>query len=342
MPYRNDIEEYREKVGKHWPAGELHPGQYGYHGDGNTYRLDINESAFFRRQLEYILAKTYDVKYRDLLAFSLIPISNEAPSGATQVTWRQYTGVGFAKIIQDYTSDFPRIDTYGVENTTLIYGIGASYAYTVVEIRRAQMANVPIDQKKANFARRAIEQVINTLAWVGDTNFHINGLLNFPGITQATIVADGSGSSTLWANKTPDQVIRDLNNLVTAVINTTNGKEIPTDLLLPISNYTYISQTKMSTPSDKTILQFFLENQRAAGWIQRVTMLPDLNGIGALGTNRALVYCRDEDHLTLQIPQPYEQFPMDQKGMTFEVICHAETAGVLVYYPLAIAYFDGL
>ncbi len=325
-----------------FPAGILHPGQNGYRGDGHQLRLDANESAFFKRQLEYILAKTYDIKYRDLLAFSLIPVSNEAPSGATQVTWRQYIGVGFAKIMQDYANDFPRVDTYGVENITKIYGIGCSYAYTVVEIRRAQMANVPLDQKKANFARRAIEQVINTIAWVGNASFNINGLLNFPGITQGTIPADGSGSSTLWVNKTPDQIIRDLNNLVTAVINTTNGKEIPTDLLLPISAYTYLANTRMGTPSDKTILEFFLDNQKAAGWIQRITMLPDLNGIGLGGTNRAFCYVRDEDHVQLAIPQPFEQFPMDQRGMVFEVVCHSETAGVLVMYPLSMSFYDGI
>lgn len=313
----------------------------------DTTRLDANESAFFLRQLEYIKAKTYDVKYRDLLAFSLLPISNEAPSGATQVTWRQYTAVGFAKIIQDYANDFPLVDTYGVETATKIYGIGAAYHYSVVEIRRAQIANVPLDQKKANNARRAIEQVINTVAWVGNSAYGINGFLKFPGITGVTCPTVGTGSTTQWANKTPTQIIADLTALVTGVVSTTNGKEIPTDLLLPITQYLYIANTWMGSPSNVTILEFFLNSQKAAGLIQRIHMLPDISGIGATGSgaapyDRALVYVRDEDHVTLEIPQPFEQFPMDQEGMVFKVPCHAETAGVLVYYPLAIAYMDGI
>ena len=139
-----------------WPIGTPH--------GTNTLKLDANESAFFKRQIEYIKAKTYDVKYKDLKAFTLIPISNESPSGATEITWRQFAGVGFAKIISDYANDFPRVDVYGVETTTKVRGIGASYGYSVVEIRRAQMANIPLDQKKANMTRRAIEQVINQLA----------------------------------------------------------------------------------------------------------------------------------------------------------------------------------
>ena len=261
--YRQFVEDGQAIYG--YNVNELHPGQPGYRKDGHAKRADANESAFFKRQIEYIKAKTYDVKYKDLKAFDLIPISNEVPSGATQVTWRQFAGVGFAKIISDYANDFPRVDVYGVESTTLVRGIGASYGYNVAEVRRAQLANVPLDQKKANMTRRAIEQVINQLAWLGDTNYSINGLLNFPGITAATIPNDGTAASTLWTTKTPDQIIRDLTNLIAAVVVTTNGKEMPTTLLLPISNYLYIANTRMGLPSDKTILSFFLENQRMAG-----------------------------------------------------------------------------
>ena len=320
-------------------------------GTKNPVRLDANESAFFKRQIEYIKAKTYDVKYKDLKAFDLLPISNEVPSGSSQVTWRQFVGVGFAKIIADYANDFPRVDVYGNETTTLVRGIGAAYGYSVVEIRRAALANVPLDQKKANMARRAIEQVINGLAWNGDTTYSINGLVNYPGITAATIPADGSGSSTLWTSKTPDQIIRDLTNLVSAVVVATNGKEMPTTLLLPIVNFLYIANTRMGLPSDKTILQYFLDAQKAAGSIRKVDWLPtELTNIGTSGNipsgntaqNRAIVYVQDEDHITLEIPQPFEQFPSDQEGMEYEIACHAETAGVLVYYPLSIAYADGI
>jgi hypothetical protein len=38
----------------------------------------------------------------------------------------------------------------------------------------------------------------------------------------------------------------------------------------------------------------------------------------------------------------FEQFDPIQKGMEYEIPCHAETAGVIVYYPLSIAYGDGL
>ncbi len=103
--------------------------------ENRELRLDVNEFAFFKRQVEYVKSKTYDAKFPDLKAFELILISTEAPSGTGVITYRQFTGTGFAKIINDYANDFPRVDVYGEEKNAKVKGIGASYGYSIVEIR---------------------------------------------------------------------------------------------------------------------------------------------------------------------------------------------------------------
>ena len=35
-------------------------------------------------------------------------------------------------------------------------------------------------------------------------------------------------------------------------------------------------------------------------------------------------------------------FAEDKKGMSYQVPVHAETAGVIVYYPASIAFGDGI
>jgi hypothetical protein len=315
---------------------------YKTHTGQSPFRLDANESAFFLRQIEHIKSKTYDVKYKELKAFALIPISNEAPSGTPEITWRQYGAVGLAKVIQDYAKDWPRIDVYGTESTSKVKGIGASYGYSIVDIRRAQIAGLPLDQKKANMARRAVEQKINTIALLGLDSHNIKGLVNYPGVTEYTVLADGSGASKLWSSKTPDQIVRDLAGLVAAVVTPTNGVEVPDTLLLPLDKYQYIANTRMGLPSDKTILSFFLDNQKAAGMINYIGWLTELTGAGVGGLDRYMCYKRDEDHLTLEIPQPFEQFDADKQGAEYVIPVHAETAGIIVYYPLAMAWGDGI
>jgi len=300
-------------------------------------RLDAGESAFFARELEYVKRKTYDQKLKQLKAKMLIPVSNEAPSGIGEITWRRYDAVGIAKIISDYAKDFPRVDIYGTEETAKVHGIGAAYGYSIIEIRRSRLVGKRLEQRRATAARRSVEEKSDSVAWNGDPDYGIQGLIDYPGITEYTVPNPGSG--TEFINKEPLEILADLNGIVTAVVSVTNGVESPDTLILPVDQFELINNTPIGDNADKTILTFFLENSRH---INTVEWVVELAGAGAGGTDRMMVYTRDEDHLTLEIPQPFEQFPVQQRAMEFEIMCHEETGGVIVYYPQAVAYADGI
>jgi len=302
-------------------------------------KLDAGESVFFARELEYVKAKSYDVKYKQLKGLMLVPMSTEANTGVRAITWTQYSGVGLAKFISDYANDFPRVDVQGQEFTVKPKGIGDSYGYSIKEIRESQYSGKRLDQRRADFARRAIDEKMNTTVISGDAATGLQGFINYSGITEDTVIADGTGSSKLWSTKTPDQKVRDVTNLVNAVMNNTNGLEIPDTLLLPLVQYNDIANTRMGTNTDITILKWILNNSPV---IKRIEYLVELDGAGAGGTDRMMVGAFDDMHLTHEVPQPFEQFDPQQKGMSFEIPCHAETAGVIIYYPLAFAFGDGI
>lgn len=305
----------------------------------DLFKLDAGESAFFKRELEYVKSKSYDTQYKQLKGLLLIPVSTEAGEGATEITWRKYTGVGFAKIIADYAKDFPKVDVYGEEVTSKVKGIGASYGYSIEDIRRSQMTGKRLDQRKADMAKRAIDEKINAIALTGDSASGLNGFINASGITEYTVLADGTGSSKLWSAKTPDQIARDITGLVSAVMVPTAGKEVPDTLVLPLTQYNLIANTRMGSYNDTTILQYVLKNSPA---IKQIEWLSELTGAGVSGTNRMMAYAKDPMKLTLEIPRPFEQFEAQQQGMEFQIPCHAKCGGVLIYYPLSIAYGDGI
>lgn len=306
----------------------------------DLYRLDANESAFFNRQLEYIKTKTYDQLNKELKYPDILPVSTETPNGAAVITWRSFKGIGFAKIISDYANDFPRVDMVGEEQSVKPRGIGDSYGYSIEEIRRAQFARFNLNARRAKTARRVIEEKINTIAIEGDDDYNLNGLINYPGITEYTVPDDGTGDEKLWSTKTGDQIVRDMSSIVSVgVIDNTNGVERPDTMLMPIEQYEYIANTRMTESSDKTIMGFFMENNPH---IKTIDWLTELKGAGAGGTDRFMVYKKNPDKLTLEMPQMFEQFSPQQKGMEFQIPCHAKTGGVIVYYPLSIAFGDGI
>jgi hypothetical protein len=306
----------------------------------NATRLDANESLWFGRQLEYVKAATYDTKYAALRATELIPVSTEAGPGAQKIIYRSYDAVGMAKIIADYADDLPRSDVKGIEYSANIRSLGSAYGYNINEIRAAMMAGVPLEQRKANAARRAIDQLVNSIAFNGDSAYGLYGLLNNPNITTGTVASDGSGTpATLWSGKTPDQIIRDFNAAVAAMRVLTKDVEMPDTALFSIANYNYIASTPRATVAETTILQWL---QRSNPGITRWEAVIELTGVGAGGTSDGFVlYRRDPDHLTLEIPQPFEQFPPQARNLEFVVDCHARIGGVIVYYPLSVTLMKG-
>ena len=305
----------------------------------NPMRLDSNESVFFNRELAYVKARSYDAKYAELKGLSLIPISTEAGAGVNEIIFHQYRGVGFAKVIADYAKDFPRVDIYGEEKAVKVKGIGDSYGYSIKEIRASQRTGKNLDQRRAITARRAHDEMMNRMALKSNTADGTFGLLDFPGITEVTLQADGTSSSKTWAAKTPDQIVRDINDLVNAVMEPTSAREVPDTLLLPIAQYNDIATRRIGEAGEKTLMRYILDN---SPYIKRIDWLSELKNFGAGGTNRALVGRFDEEHLTLEIPQPFEQFEAQQEGMEFTIPCHSECAGTIIYYPLAFAYADGI
>ncbi len=301
-------------------------------------RLDATDAIFFKRQLEYVKANTYDEKLADLKYKQFLPVSTEAPSGATEITWRSFKGYGLAKIIADYAKDFPRVDIGGEEHTVKVKDIGSSYAYSIREIQRAAMAGLALEQRRANMARRAIEEKLNSIAWNGDTTANIQGFIGYPGITAYTVPATGTGTTKTWSTKTPAQILTDLFGICNAITEGTLGKEQPDTILLPLAQYNLIRQTPLSTDNNVTILQFFTTNYPGV----TVDWLKELDGAGSGSTDRFIAYKKDPDHVTFEVPLAFEQLEEEKEGMEYVVPCWASTGGVIVYYPQSVAYGDGI
>jgi hypothetical protein len=300
--------------------------------------LDANESAFFTRELESIKSRSYDTKYKNLKATSIIPVSTEADAGAQSITYRRYTSLGLAKILANYADNAPRADIFGEEFTSKVYRIGSSYGYDRDEIRASIKTGKSLDQRRANSAKRASDEKINSIALTGDAAYNMKGLINYPGITDYT-VQTGAASAKTWTSKTADEIIADITGMINAVVELTNGVEIPDTLLLPIAQYNIIATKRMVDGDSKTILQFLLET---SPYIKKVDWLSELNGAGVSATDRMMVGSFDPMHITLEIPLPFEQLPPEQRGYGFEILTETKCGGVIIYYPLAFAFGDGI
>lgn len=296
-------------------------------------RLDAAESAFFQRELEHIKAATYDVKYPMLKARQFVPVSGEAHPGAEAITYRQMDQKGRAKIVGPKGKDLPRVDVHGKEFTRPVRTIGDSYGWDLFELRNAAMANRPLGTMRAEAARRAIEEVIDQVACFGSA---VDGIAT--GFLNSTDVPTNPATGA-WAGLTPAQIVADISNAYKRIKAATQGIESPDTLLLDDESHALIATTPRSDNSDTTILEFV---RRTFPGLTAIEPWYRLAEAGVGDVKRMVIYARSPNILTQDIPSEFEQLPVQENGLEFEVSCVARTAGTALYYPKAIDYTDGL
>lgn len=325
-------------MGKHNPNGRFDEAEKNYILMSGAGRFDESFSAFLARELTYIRTRVLEVRRAPLRAFEVFPVQTDVPAGAATAVQRIYDATGVAKIISNYADDLPRADVVGKEETSKVVTVGNSYGYNIVEVEHAQFAGVNLDMYRANAARRGIDQKINSIAWHGDKSANITGFLNHPNITEVTIPADGTGSSTKFSKKTPEQIIRDVTSMFNAIDVATNNVEYPDTLLLPTEAYDYMVGTPRNSYSDLTILGFL----RQAHPDVRFMKVGELSGAGANGGDVMIAGRFEPDVVRLEIPERFRQLPVEKRNLEYVVDCMSRVIGVTILVPLAFSKAEGV
>lgn len=301
-------------------------------------QLDAAQNYFFLRELEQILPEQFEVMYAELKSRIYVPTDNSIDPGAESVTARQWDKVGKAQAISDHAADFPLVNTFGVEGSQRMQDYGAGYMYTIPEIQAAAKANRPLERDRADACRRTIEQQIDAVISSGDSQFGLVGFLGLSGTNTYTVPNGASPVSPLWAGKTPDEILKDMNGMIQKVITDSKEVESPNMLLLPPAQFQQISTQARSTVSDTTILQFFKGNRPnvdVASWTK-------LTGAGAGGTDRMVAYERNKTKVRALMAIEFEQLPPQQRNMAYVINCRARTGGVISPYKKSIIFGDGI
>lgn len=291
--------------------------------------LDARQVAFLEKQLEYIKSQTYDIQYPALKARLFIPVSNDIPNGAASFTYQSWDEFGRAELISSYGDDFKRVGVGVKEYVGSIKSVGASYAYSIEDLRRSAFSGANLDSRLARAARNAIEFELDHLAAFGHKDSQLLGFLNNPNVPIK--------KTPTWFGQQPKdtrKILDDLASMVSDIIDRTEEVHAPDTILMPTKHYAYLAQTPVNPNSETTILKSFLANNPYIKGIDSWKKL-DENG-------RIVAYRRAPEICELQIPQEFEQFPPQARNMEFVINCHAKFAGVSIYYPLAVAYLDTL
>lgn len=299
-------------------------------------RIGDDGTVFFQRQLEAIEAQTYDVLYADLEARGVFPTNTFGGAGATSLTYRSFNKVGRARVINARAVDLPKSDISAFETRIPVRSVGVAYDFDIDEIASAQMAGLPLEARKALAARRGYEQYVDYTVWNGDAAAGLGGLFDNADVTRANV-------AKAWDTATEEEILAQLNGMVSAMYSSTFKVHKPDTLLLPVAKYMYIRSKARSINSDKTILQYFLENN---GFVSDVRPINSIAAKGESGAECAvLISWKSPEGLeTVRIrePLPLVFQPVQLHGLVYEVPGRGRFAGLEVTYPAAVAIWSGI
>lgn len=310
--------------------------------EGTRFDSAEDASVFFARELDHIKAQSYDVEYPEFTALNLFPISSEADAGAETITYYTYDKAGLAKVIQNYSTDLPRADVNGKPSFAQIKSLGASYGYSVQEMRASRLAGKSLDSRKAESARFQIDNLNNRIAWCGDEESGLMGVLSQGQNIPMYAIGIGSESSkTSWLEKTADEILMDINGMQKQVAKATKNVERPDTLCVPADVFMDIS-TRRIPDTTITVKSFILEH---APYLKNIVSAAELDAdsvetnpyasSGGNGQGVAFLFKNDARKLSLENPMAFYQHTLQTKNLEVTVPCEARTAGVIVYYPLS-------
>lgn len=305
-------------------------------------------SVFFARELDYVKARSYDKLYPEFTALELFPSSSEIDPGAETATYYSYDKTGFAKIISNYATDLPRADVKGKPTTAVIKSLGDSYGYSIQEMRASRMAGKSLDTRKADSARYQIDYLNNKIAWMGDEETGLRGVLSTDNDIPLYVPANGANGTAKWADKTEDEILADITGMMTQMARLTKKVEKPDTIALPSEAY-IILQNRRISGTDSNLLSYIENNLKG---ITNIVSCPELDpdstdtnpyaADDGTGKGVMILFKNSADKLTIENPLPFTQYPVQTQGLEMVVNCEARTAGAMIYYPMSLLIATGI
>lgn len=297
-----------------------------------------DESVFFARNLEFARQTAFKVNYSELklLNGGLLPIDTSIPAGAEVDSYKIEDAVGTAKVVASYADDIGTVEILGKEVFNKIISIADSYVYSRQDARADQMkggVGSSTLQRKAEAARRSIDQKLESILAFGEPTFNIKGLFNADGVPQNGVAGGG------WAPKTSAQILDDVRKAIDAQVDLTKGMEISDTMILDNTSYSLIKLRELDTTnySGMTILKYIETNYNL-----KVVDMAQIKNKFVGNTSGFVLYKNDSQKVQGVMPIRLEAHAPQVHNLVTKNILEARCGGTRVYHPLSVSVTYGI
>lgn len=208
-------------------------------------------------------------------------------------------------------------------------------SWTLPELASAQKLGRPVDQQKYEGMTLKYQMDVDEMVYVGDTSLALTGLLN-----QTNSTNTGNAVNGAWATASPQQILADVNSLLTSVWKASAYAIAPDRLLVDPTSYSILVSTLISTAGNISVLEFVKMNSlvNAANGrpieIQPCKWLLGTNNgnpLGVAATNSMFAYTKDPVRVRYPLV-PLQRTPMEYRDIRQLVTYFGRLGAIEIVY----------
>ena len=263
---------------------------------------------------------------------------------AIDVTYAS-TGSDDDNLFYDAANDIPVIQADLSKQVARTFNFAEDMAFNRME--KEKMAQVGRDPE--TFLNKGIrlhfDKVVDRNVYVGFRKVSSTGLCNNPNIVRSAAAA-GAGGATQWRDKTADEILADINAVISAVWeeNDCASDALPNHILVPVEQFGMLVTRKVSEDSERRILTYVLENNLTARQGQELVISPCkwCRAVGSGGSDRMVAYMNQVDRICFNMTQPLRRIDTEYMDMRIKIPYFAQFSEVRFLYPSTVRYVDGI
>jgi hypothetical protein len=248
-----------------------------------------------------------------------------------------YDGFGQSKAGAKNASDTPLVNVSGKEFTSYFTNIDVGLEYTAQDILAMRFANNNLVSRLRDRAMRSNFEFMNQLAFFGNEELKIDGLLTHQHINNKEAVVKGKSGKIEWKEKTANEIVEDVMAAYNNALDATNNMIVPDTLLISLKALNLL-KSKIFNSFDSCTVFRHLENTLNC----TIKGLHELNDAFTGGTNGFVFFNNDREYVEQLMPVSFEATEPQQNAWTYTVYCRSRYGGLVIRQPKMFVMRHGI
>jgi hypothetical protein len=294
-------------------------------------------TAFFQEELVKIIGEVERVEYGRKIARNILPFDRKASRGSQALKQYVLDRAGYMRLKEKVTDkvELTDITKTAVYLPLLIAENG--FQYDIDEIAAAQESNTSLDPEKASAVLESYEEMINKVAFVGQSDLGLTGLANNANVDIATDLG------ATFAAATSEQKVAFFTGLCGNVWTNSGTTIAPDTLVIPSVEYTAMGSKTYSNSgvvTDKSELEMLQTRLNGMYGTVNIVSSLELEAQGLAGVQRAVAFASNPRVVYFEETLPIEYQPVQRVNNVFKVPTFAKVGGVFIRRPYGLYYGD--